>query len=698
MEILDLTKDNETECGICLEHGVYMHAAAVESMQCNMREYVSIIVDAPSNVDDMGCGRWFHRHCLEQWHNTCTKRNDGAHGATCPLCRRKNTFIWSFTEDYGMSNCLFIEDFLQMALISGNHELSELKEFFPLKRLSMGYLNKPEMIGSTNWANSCRKIGGIVASCIVGNDLRTLKYFIRRGAYVPRQVDAGEKDVVKEVNPNLQSLLMLAVRTFEDQSSSSVDVFQFLLKLGKEELVDFELEVSVVYPHHLDAFLLALNHNIEEIVKLFVHTRLLRKFRARILLQYLLMCPKFSSTVFGLVFRRLEQCNALSMPVLDVAIEGCAKAPFFPSHKFETVLGFVPLHRRSSFLLEVLCNSLRLREVKVFRATLLDNGEVLSKLDIHEWVLLFETLGESLAMNWSRQFDLKNGCKLNNKAHTSSSFNLLLKTMFIGYPGDIYTDKMLNGEMRKVTHVVDVLITGVQADLLTMTSGFRYFNPVELLMIMLRAVSVEIPPTVVHEILYQIVENLYRCVSSRKFKDVLALRSYIDRIIAPIVAYCPEALNPAILANPVRDVVLYTAYIGLPVLFECVFDIYPEMTYARIDAEGRTPLHLAVLGEQPWLLKYWGRIATGMDINAKDKEGSTALMMAMNTRNAKIGGKRKRNPLTSNDLVEVVKRLLAYENIDTKLRNKEGLTAVEMAESTGHYEIAFLIETFEQHR
>ncbi|TYI18686.1 hypothetical protein ES332_A07G109900v1 [Gossypium tomentosum] len=95
----------------------------------------------------------------------------------------------------------------------------------------------------------------------------------------------------------------------------------------------------------------------------------------------------------------------------------------------------------------------------------------------------------------------------------------------------------------------------------------------------------------------------------------------------------------------------------------------------RIDKKGQTALHMAVKGQSLAVVEELIRVNPSLMINMVDTKGNTSLHIAIRKGRAQI-----------------VKLLLGYKETDIKAVNRCGETAFDIAEKTGHLEIASMLQ------
>ncbi|TYJ26238.1 hypothetical protein E1A91_A07G106100v1 [Gossypium mustelinum] len=95
----------------------------------------------------------------------------------------------------------------------------------------------------------------------------------------------------------------------------------------------------------------------------------------------------------------------------------------------------------------------------------------------------------------------------------------------------------------------------------------------------------------------------------------------------------------------------------------------------RIDKKGQTALHMAVKGQSLALVEELIRVNPSLMINMVDTKGNTSLHIA-----------------TRKGRAQIVKLLLGYKETDIKAVNRCGETAFDIAEKTGHLEIASMLQ------
>ncbi|KAB2073730.1 Ankyrin-2 [Gossypium arboreum] len=95
----------------------------------------------------------------------------------------------------------------------------------------------------------------------------------------------------------------------------------------------------------------------------------------------------------------------------------------------------------------------------------------------------------------------------------------------------------------------------------------------------------------------------------------------------------------------------------------------------RIDKKGQTALHMAVKGQSLAVVEELIRVNPSLMINMVDTKGNTSLHIA-----------------TRKGRAQIVKLLLGYKETDIKAVNRCGETAFDIAEKTGHLEIASMLQ------
>ena len=94
-----------------------------------------------------------------------------------------------------------------------------------------------------------------------------------------------------------------------------------------------------------------------------------------------------------------------------------------------------------------------------------------------------------------------------------------------------------------------------------------------------------------------------------------------------------------------------------------------KMKAQNLRLTGRTLLFAAIL------LKLKSNILEGIDVNVQDNDGFTPLMHAISNRND-----------------EIILMILMYSNVDLTMKNKDQMTAYDIAIAKGYYDIAIKLK------
>ena len=625
------------QCPICLESTVSPSIYATNSIQCNCGYNIfesafagSCDLDRPNHD---GCRKWFHKTCLKKWHRHRVANNKDVH---CPSCRCLNSFVWSSNADWGLTHCIFQEDFLQHALLTRSWDLEKTKSMCKIHGLSLLYSNSSIDVNvHPDWLLCARKRGGLVANAVYAGDVEIVRYLVNKGApmrgviwdreYLEDDSDAEtlamteRNEVVEQYKRD--TLLMVALNAYEKadtmEKKERFALFQYLV--DHCECTEQELKMSVYYPHQEDALLYVIRKGYIELLRELLPT-MLTKHKASVLLQWSL---KFGGKCFPMLVANMQR--HLSQAHLECALLACAYVPLLDKDLLELVYSALPSDLKRSFLVKMAEFSMKLgdRERIAYLLFRKENDFYgITQKEVNELLI-----ASSLIFNtkWNVRFSFANGYELVSQAWDCKTCLDFFENMY-----SRATNGQIGRPSTKRPTAARVLLD--QSDPLSERSircnrDFTNFNVLELLLLKLRAWLYTSTPEIVHEVLYRALLALDVVLKKRWVSTTLLVNSYLSRVVTPIVAFYPACLHEAAGG---KNVLLFCAKQPLGTVLQLVFQAY-HPDYNMCNARGQNCLYLAIKNENHetamyLLTKLTGVQKASLKLGIVDKDRRTLLM------------------------------------------------------------------------
>ena len=750
-ETVTATVLETAQCGICLEKNIIPCTIVGKgnSIQCNKRfgTFACCFGQAPTTTpasesehhEHHGCKQWFHKACLRPWHYKKTKEaadsseddddDSSKYGTSCPGCRATHSFVWSFEQDFSMKNCIFQEDFLQYALVTGSLDAVEVKALVEKHGMCVNYANEVEFCGVPEWILCARKHGSLLANAVAGSSLDTLKYLIDKGARLPTW-RFGQRNKIDGINGEYEgededmftdeqmyakrdTLVKLAAKRYARRAEDRAEafaIFRYLLDyLDCDTIMD--KRVKVVYPHEEDVLLYVIRMGFGDLLEELL-PRMLDKHSSVVLLQWSLKAGReAASNTFALLVSALTKEYANEPKAMEQALLTCARVPNLDRPLLDMVYAVLPAHLRTTFMVKVtetmlkLCNRDALSDV-LFRP----QAYLLEELGVQGVNELLIAVSQVFMGQYRAAFDFQIGFRLVSKPFHHESYKGFLRKLLspvesLSVPGSKPERKRLlqaeTAAIRLLRRPDDEVVELLVERRVRANPWFRTLNIIELLLIKFRVVGSEAPAEVVHELLFRSLSSFTMSLEEQWVKEACYVDKFIAHIIAPIVAYVPTCLH---VAAGDRNVLLYAATKGLWLVNRRVFQKYTP-DYRVTNKHKQNSLHLAIHNEQVDMAKYLLNELGGIQRNTVDKgavdsKGRTPLMLCAMQINydVKVGSKRKRDRRRSKpkQMLAVAKDLLKHEAAQAMVNHQDvdGNTALHHAYMSGNVELGKLVEGY----
>ena len=617
-------------CAICQrEDNLLACHNANNSIQCNPQiTTLGLCFDQEifSDQHSTGCKAWFHKTCLKKWHRKSTSGMVDENATTpCPLCRGKHTFIWSYASDSELQKCIFREDFLQYALVTGAWDAQQVEKECKSYGMSLQYENSPENAGIPFWINTCRKNGCLLRNAIVGNDLATVQYLVYHGAHIPGvNIDLDEEDEATlrvGVGATADSLLLRAAQVYADSEVKSLDIFKFLYGLG--DLYEQEMKVVVLHPHREDTFLYAIRKGLVFVVREMV-SDMLTKHSWPMLLQWCLKAGVASATyVFPVLVGAMQ--HGKQVVRLESALLACAETPALVGTLYDLVYSYIPRGLKMTFMVQYLKTCIIVGNTQQVFYVLFRPGNDFDELGFGEPdannLLIF--LSQCFFSRWTTTFGFAEGFERRSFSHTPTTLRSFRTLMNGLVPGGKQRGLKKKWPHSRASELLMKWEKEVNEREIRSDPAVQGFNMLELLLLRMRASGIKSSAPVLHGVLNRAVRMIQEHVTLKSEIETLS-----KRLLVPLVIFAPDCINDT---TTKQNVLLFVAEYGMHEVFNLVFlNMEPEFNQIK-NAEGDGALHLAIRNghfEMASLILVKLMVQELFEeMNAKNSRGRTPLMM-----------------------------------------------------------------------
>lgn len=690
-------------CAICQRsENLVPSPCAYNSIQCNP-QLATLGKNFEANTygehQAPGCNAWFHKTCLKKWHLKCTTNTEDEHpSTTCPLCRAQNTFVWSYARDYGLEKCIYYEDFVQHAVASGLWDAVKVNSVCDEYGISLAYHNRPEKGRLPYWVNASRKHGCILSNAVVGNDLATVKYLVYHGAYIPgTEIDPLDEDSPPETMEPMDEflpILLLAVKQYAVSDMRDLCVFKFLLDIT--DIREHEYAQKVLYPHVPDAFLYAISHGLEAVVRLMLPLGL-KKHPWPMLLQLCLSAgvirafPVLPVLIGGM--QHHEQVVRLENALLE--IQGCQG---FSGSIFDLVYSYMPRELKVCFLVGHLKTCMISHDYTQFAHVLFRPGSDLPKLGFemaHANDLLI-SLSAGFHSNYITSFTFQRGLTRKAIYHSNNSFRRLLNSY---RPSTLADSTHRRSKKWPFTSASALLLRRkplINALHVMKDIDYASFNALELLLLFMHVNKIKSTVEVIHGVLYRGIRMIYE----RKL-DRMDTEMVCKRILLPLIIFEPECID---CMSVKTNALLYCAEKGMSNTFDLLF-LNREPKLDQIKNESKQGcLHLVLLhGHFKMASTILAKLMAQElleEVNAKDANGRTPLMLCSMFKlygyQAGKCGKRKRDSQKrqERDMIFFISEYLKFDFAKQGIneQDKDGNTALHLAYQSDNQKLIVALE------